>query len=228
MRLAHPKLQEFTNKFIESFFELAYALDSEKDPKAQRDDSYRFNYALPECIIYSDYFQNKETDMMSPLLDMGFVQNIVNGFFETNIKKIKFNKKMKLVLDNFNSQDEYSDWRFEDLIIESKQFISNDINPEAISNILNIPFMIDVEKTRTTYAFKVSSYKSGYKGICKVNYVNNELEETILLGEDDKSIYLTIDDREECRIHHYSNCSDINGFFNVFSQVLYDIENPEG
>ncbi len=231
--LAHPDLLALTNKFIQEFLNMASdreKIEKEKDnEKFQRSDGYYFDYLFTECLVNCDYLENNERGCMNVFMDMGFVQNIIQGFFERNVFNYNFNEKIQFILNNFDKQEEYSDWRFENLEITEKQIIVEDINDDWLDNILSknkdnekIPAYIKVEKTQKTCSFTAHNSKSGYEGKCEVIFINNKLDETLLYRNNE--LQLTINERNEPRAYHYSYVSDINGFINVMDQVLYGIE----
>ncbi len=106
--LAKPELLSLTNKFLSEFFELYGKLNNNV-----RHDGYAFDYNLIECLINSDYMNDYEEEIYGGLMDTGFVQRTINGFFEYNISKFELHNKISFILDNYDKQIPYDDWSSE-------------------------------------------------------------------------------------------------------------------
>ncbi len=242
MKLAHPKLQKLTDNFIRKFFDKAYEIEqSEKDnPKPKRNDGYNFSYTLAKCIINSEHTHEQESEEYC-LMGMGFVQNIIKGFFENSIQN--FNKDIKFILKNFDKQEPYADYRFTDLKITTEPITVEDFKIKSVKGVFDFR-KVNVTKTQKTYSFKASNNKSGYEGFCKVVFINNKLDRTNLFDSSGKKLQLTISAEKEtlrlrpikkpsdylsvdiCKpeIHHFKYVADINGFLNILTQVHYGIK----
>ena len=204
--LAPIALLDLTNKFINDFFELAHAervkiKEESNMPQlysAKKDDSYEFNYALAECIINCDHVK-KQTDYSYPLMDMGFVSNIIKGFFQKNINGVL--DDIKFLIKNFNKQELYCDYLIKKLDTQH-----------------------NTVKKQTIHTFTLRNTKNTYKGFCKVTFLNNKIHNVILLNSNKTENQLIINEREEATIEHYKYVADINSFFMILDQVIYGIK----
>jgi len=224
-------LQKLTDEFIQKFFDMAHASDVSEKANSdmpqlisdKRDDGFAFNHTLAKCIVDSQYAKNKDAKQTNyPLIGMGFVDNIIKGFFQNRISN--FNDDMKFVLDNFKSQEQYSDWTFGDLKVTTASAEVEEVNVDAIlGKDKSAPTFIKVWKTKKTHSFTARNAKNGYKGICKVIFLDNELQETHIYNHDGENLELVINDRGEPTIQNYKYVANINSFFNVLDQVVFGI-----
>lgn len=240
--LAKPELLALTNKFLSEFFELYGKLNNGK-----RDDGYAFDYNLIECLVNSDYMINNKEECYGELMGMGFVQNTVNGFFEYNIAKFELHDKIAFILNNFDAQIPYDDWRVTDLNTVKDTTIVEDFDMDVmlgrVEATADRPAIFKVERNRTKQSFTLFNSKSGYTGICEVVEIEEETNKVIkLYTSDKKTLQLSIDVKQshkfvdmesgkyelyielEPKIVHYRYCADINGFINVINQVYYGIQ----
>lgn len=221
--LAHPELQALTNTFITQFNDLFAKLDG------KRNDGYAFGYPLVECLINSDYLNSVNEDCYGNLLDMGFVQNVVNGYFERNIDKFELDTKIDFILNNYDNQMPHDDWRVTNLKSEDKPIDVEEFNMDVMLGHITdpaIPATYKVIKAETTKRFELHNNKSGYMGICEVKTIEGESSKILLYNHTGKELQLDIDTsyhKLEPRIMHYKYVSDINGFLNVINQVIYGI-----
>ena len=174
-------------------------------------------------------------------MGMGFVENIIKGFFENNIQD--FNKDIKFVIKNFNKQDKYSDYRLENLKVKTEPIIVDDFNIKLSKNGESEVTKFKVNKTKRTYTFETHNSKSGLVGFCEVIFINNKLDKTNLYKTKDfcySNLQLVIEasheftkdkkgktimiDRVKPTVEGFKHVADINGFFIIIDQVLYGIE----
>lgn len=230
--LAPIALLDLTNKFINDFFELAHAervkiKEESNMPQlysAKKDDSYEFNYALAECIINCDYVK-KQTDYSHPLMDMGFVSNIVKGFFQNNIGGVV--NDIKFILKNYLKQEPYFDYIIDKLgtqnsVVLVDSFSLNWKNKDDLNDFSVKP--IKVEKKQTIHTFTLRNTRNTYQGVCEVKLLNNKIHSIVLFNYNKTEKQLIINEREEATIEHYKYVADINSFFMILDQVIYGIK----
>ncbi len=240
--LARPELLSLTNKFLSEFFELYGQLNG-----GTRDDGYAFNYNMIECLINSDYMDRKEE--IGGLMEMGFVQNTINGFFEHNISESELHNKVSFIIDNYDAQVPDADWYIADLCITTGTTIIEDIDIDILSGkieaTIDRPAILKIEKPTITQTFSLHNNKSGYVGICDVITIDGKDKTINLYCPNKKNLQLSVNVEQaykiinvkageyekyiqvEPKIMHYSYCSNINGFIEVVDQVYYEIKDNE-
>ena len=242
MRLAAKSLQDLTNKFLKEFCDLAYSEQvkekvESKMPNlvnAERSDSFQFNYALAECIAYSEMGVKSCDSGGYALMDSGFVQNTIKTFFQNSIQGIC--QDMVFIIDNHKNKDDidYGITSLKDSIVTKDEEKSN------IDHYFDKTQPKTVVETNTyrTVTFKLHNSKSGYTGVVHVNFINNELDKIFLFDSKGKNNSLEIRRRlnsygtvsqiqefvDEPTIHGFDNVKDINSFFITLSQVKYGIK----
>jgi hypothetical protein len=249
-----PRLIELTNKFLADFFDIYHEEQVQKhaeEPKLysdKRDDGFVFGYVLPKAILCSDHVQAIDSsEVSSPLMSWGFVDNITKGFFKHHTQDTY--KDLEYILENFNDQEEYDDYRAENLQVEESSETKKELNFNYLfgENKGNEEIKY-VDKTTVTLikSFEFLNTKSSFR--CKVNvkYKNGRLSSTTVQalkgqgGYSDNPMVLRISYspdfgykaneageqevvvtsyEETPEIEHFRYTPEINGFYYMVNQV---------
>jgi hypothetical protein len=195
----------------------------------KRDDSFAFNYTLPEYICNNQHIK-KFHHGDYPLVGSGFVGNICKTFFKRNIQGIAM--VLKCIIANFDKQDTDIDYKANNYKTVSKTKIVKDWNVESFRDKTQ-PTQIDVEKVFTTESMTIHNHKSGYVGKCVLESEDGELKKILIYGVSSnqdlqvKIRYCALDedgDQEEPEIEHFKYIADINSFFMMIEQIMYGIQ----
>jgi len=238
------KLQKLTDDFLTTFFKEAAKLETGSTGKSK---SYNFGYTFVDMLVNSKYVQkeyNHRED--SPLIGMGFVDNIAKNFFNKSIQGVS--KDIQFLIDNFDAQESYYDWYAKDLIKKEETYtdpLSINSKWRGTSNSDNgEPMFIPKEKTRIIYRFSIHNNKSGksvnVEVISKKEYTRKyNIDQIKVFVAGDSWQILTINKKlkhsskngkhhfkyiDEAEIGHYRYIADINGFFNNLYQIIYGIK----
>jgi hypothetical protein len=250
MEKEYEKLQAITDKFLADFFKEATKI--EKGNSTGITKSFNFNYTLPEMILNSSYVKKLTKDEFeSPLIGMGFIDNLAKKFFNKAIQGVT--KDVKFVLDNFDKQERYVDYRAKDLVVVEEKYIDPiSTNPEydwkRFNDVsYNVPMHISTEKIQIVSTFHIQNNKNSFEAIVKVIEQQNRHEKKYSIDsievmnpyntqnflrirpriDHDRKNKSKLTYKDEAEFTHYRHIADVNSFFYVLENIIYSIQHPE-
>lgn len=222
----HQNLIDLTNNFLNEFFEMA--AKNEDEERTGRNDSFHFNYNLVRVLMETDHVKNNEVGELNPLIGMGFPEQILKAFFQHNIQGNR--KNILFLLENYEKQEPYSDYRARDFKKTSETFTDKGITYRNSK----IGFK-DVEKTKDIHSFTMSNSKNDFTAQVKVIFIDNKLDQTWVYGRTGELVLIIyhkawpLDEEnfeytDEPSIQHFKYCADINSYFYVLDNIIYGIK----
>lgn len=232
--LSDKRLIDATDKFLAEFFELAHQINIEEKRNSthpqlvsdKRNDSYAFNYSFAECIANTEFVKNQK-DYMYPLMDMGFIQEIIKKFFNNNIKGV--NKKLMYVIKNHDKQWDGLNYYLTDFTKSVAMVDDFKINPAHFKDTTQ-PLTLPCKTKETTYTFKLRNSGNFHVSKCVVKMQANKINDVEVYGEvsgdgeKHTNKIVSINSREDATLGHFKHVADVNSFFGLLDAVVDGIK----